>query len=103
MQAGISLAALFIDGLVAEETGNTGATGNFATPEAVRVAMDITFASPGDPAVLDRGTAARGLREVIAAMAILAPAMQEKARAREVLALLVRKLGEARDGGCSGP
>ena len=38
-----------------------------------------------------------------AVMAILAPAPQERARAREVLARLVRKPGEARGAGCSGP
>ena len=39
---------------------------------------------------------------MISAMAIPAPAPQERARAREVSALLVRKLGKARNGGCSG-
>ena len=36
-------------------------------------------------------------------MAAPAPATQQKTRAREVFAQVVRKLGEARDGGCSGP
>ena len=100
--ADIATTERITDGLVSEATGNAGAAGSFAAAEAVRAAMEVTIAPREQPAVLDRAAAARGLRAVISAMAIPAPAPQERARAREVSALLVRKLGKARNGGCSG-
>ena len=46
--ADVAMTALNIDGLVAEVTGTAGATESFATPEAVRAAMEVTFASRGE-------------------------------------------------------
>jgi hypothetical protein len=98
----IASTAQCIDGLVAERTGVPGSTGRLAMAEAVRAAKEITFASAGDPTVLDRPAAAKGLRAVMTAMAIPVKAAQERGRAREVFTVVVDLLVKARDAGCSG-
>ena len=97
----VATTAQVIDDLVAGKTGVPRSTGSFTTAEAVRAAKEVTFAPSGDPAVLDRQAAAKGLRAVIMAMAIPVPAAQERGRAREVFTVLVAQLVEARDAGCS--